>query len=179
MLEWARGRTHTGASDRAPYMGTWVCRGLRAAIAPSRSGPFRSHLGPRISSPAAWPTEGRSHTRAMPNGGPPEPDATATKYKKSFTESKKWCTYQEDETEDGAWKGQLTSLTREEGKWRGDGFVKEEWLWNPPSTTDDVPRPRTPKAKAKGKAKAKAKAKPKAKGKAKAKAKAKGKGGFN
>ena len=116
-------------------------------------------------------------TRAMPNGGP-EPDATTTKYKKSFTESKKWCTYQEDKTDDGVWKGQLTSLTWEKGKWRGDGYVKEEWLWNPP--TDDVPRPKA-KAKGKAKAKAKAKAKPKAKakGKAKAKAKAKGKGGFN
>ena len=183
MLEWARGRTHTGASDRAPYMGTWVCRGLRAAIAPSRSGPFRSHLGPRISSPAAWPTEGRSHTRAMPNGGPPEPDATATKYKKSFTESKKWSTYQEEQTDDGAWKGQLSSLTWEKGKWH-DGYVKEEWLWTPPITNGCGVR--APKAKAKGKAKAKAK--PKAKGKAKAKArgrqangkgkgKGKGKGG--
>ena len=119
----------------------------------------------------------------MPNGGPPEPDATATKYKKSFTESKKWSTYQEEQTDDGVWKGQLSSLTWEKGKWH-DGYVKEEWLWTPPSTNGCGVR--TPKAKAKGKAKAKAK--PKAKGKAKAKArgrqangkgkgKGKGKGG--
>ena len=136
----------------------------------------------------------------MPNGGPtaiaptpsgPPPDATTTKYKKSFTESKKWNTYQEEQSEDGGvWKGQLISLTWEKGKSVGkwnDGHVKEEWGWIhvPKAKTkadDDVPRAMTTaKAKTKvtpkSKGKAKGKAKPKAKAKGKAKAKARGRGG--
>ena len=111
-------------------------------------------------------------------------DATTTKYKKTFTESKKWSTYQEEQTEDGVWKGQLSSLTWEKGKWHGkwhDGYVKEEWLWTPPITTNtdgDVPVPRArAKAKTKTKAKAKAKGTTKLKAKGKAKAKARGRGG--
>ena len=128
---------------------------------------------------AIAPTTGHRKTFRAANSpiGPP-PDATTTKYKKSFTESKKWNTYQEEQTEDGVWKGQLISLTWEKGKWHGkwhDGYVKEEWGWTPPSTTntdDDVPKA---KAKAKAKTKVTPKAKAKAKGKAKLKAKAKGK----
>ena len=102
-------------------------------------------------------------------------DATTTKYRKTFTESKKWITYQEEHTEDGVWKGQLVSLKWEKGKghdkWH-DGYVKEEWLWTwTPPTDDDVPAA-TPKAN--GKAKGKAKVKAKAKGKAKAKARGRG-----
>ena len=58
---------HARGPSIEPPMGTWVRRGLRAAIAPSRSGPFRSHLGSRISSPGprrGVPTRARCQTEA-------------------------------------------------------------------------------------------------------------------
>ena len=126
---------------------------------PTAIAPTRGHHPPRA-----------AHRKTRRAANSPT-DETTTKYKKSFTESKKWSTYQEEQTEDGVWKGQLISLAWEKGKWHGkwhDGYVKEEWLWTPP-TDDDVP-----KAKAKAKTKVTPKAKAKAKGKAKAKARGRG-----
>ena len=122
---------------------------------------------------------GPSPTATGPNDttrGPPPEEVEYKKYKKSFTEAKRWHTYQEENTEEGIWKGHLVGLTYD----HQSGYVEEKWQWTPPNSTRNIDAVKAPAVQVKlpalPKAKAKAKAKGKGNGKAKAKAKAKGKG---
>ena len=60
----------------------------------------------------------------MPTDKPcPPEEVEYKKYKKSFTEAKRWQTYQEETTEEGICKGHLVGLTWEKGKYH-DGYVE-------------------------------------------------------